>query len=199
MNKKLLTIFLIACVLSIACESQENYILLRSMDNEQSAEFNIGEIEVYQNTAIDTTVLLKKMRSYKYSNRDFSNVITDDADSMACVVRVDKEYRVHEGEVYISIFFEIKNAQISELFCVETGQNPWCWKLEKDQMNTIKSKDDSIELKAIIKSVEFAISDIIRFPYNDKGLYDYDIDRYMKLDLQFNLDENEEILKYLKK
>ncbi len=155
----------------------------------------MGKMEVYQSMAIDTMVLLQKMRSYEYSNSDFSNIIIDETVNLTWVVRIDKEYHEHEDEVNVSLFFEIIHAQITKLFYVEACQGVWCRALETGQICAAKTKNEIIEIRAAIRSMGFALSNIIRFPY-EEGLYDYDIYRFMKLDLQFSLDENEEILKY---
>jgi hypothetical protein len=139
------------------------------------------------------------MRNYEYYNSDFPEVISKTSDSTKYVLRLDKEYHDNEDETYIYLFCEFNRNQITELFYVETCQGVWCWELDEVHINTFNNnKDDLFELKATIKSIEFALSNIIDFPYNDEGRYDSDVIRYMKIETQFHLDKKIGILKYFK-
>ena len=194
----LISLIFISYIIIISCDSHKNYILLQSIDNEQNVKFDIGEITTFANTIIDTSFLLKKMKSYDYYNSDFVNVISPVPDSSIFVLRLDKEHHEVEDETYISLFCELDGNRITKLFYVETCQGVWCWEMENAQINNINDrKNNMFQLKATLKSVGFALSNIIRFPYNDEGLYDHDLVRYMKIKAQFSLKENNGILKNL--
>lgn len=199
MKKRFFSILFVICILFVACESQKNYMLLQSMDDEQSAKFNLGEIKIFPNTVIDTSILLNKIRSYEYYNSDFPEVISKTSDSTKYVLRIDKEYHENEDETYIYLFCEFNKNQITELFYVESCQSVWCWELDTAQIDIPNNDQDNfLKLSATMKSIDFALSNIISFPYNDEGLYDQDQIRYLKVEVQFRLDENKEILKYFK-
>ncbi len=171
--------------LGVACSaSPEGYIKLESIDREQSVKAVNLEIEVWEARTIDTA-LLRPMKEHHFFNESLL-VTTDSNRSVLSVARIIDGVG---PEIGLKLYVELNKKEISGLFVVETFHWDDIWELVESVATVSIVDSNSIRINAILANRTFMTSGIIQFPYNDKGLYDRDIDRYIMLECVIPMDE----------
>jgi hypothetical protein len=194
-HNRISLILLIFCLVAVSCESSKDYITLRSVDDKQCVKLDAEQPRIFPNTSIDTILLHSKIRNYDFYSEDFPAVIESTSDSDFFVMKIDNVDYSRESEPFLSLFCEFYKGQISRLYFFEVGQGTFYWQLDEASISIREDNNDKIlVLNATLKSMGFAISDYIRFPYNDQGDYDYDVVRYIKVECVSRL--NEDALRY---
>jgi hypothetical protein len=178
-----------------SCESNRDYIILRSIDNEQNVKIDAEKMQIFPGTTPDTTILHYKMRRYEYRDKDFVEVLANTVDSTFFVIKIDRLPKGMEGEIFCSLFGEIHQKQATKLYLLEVGHFAHYWGLEHADISIQNyGKNKVLKLSATLKAIGFQAPCTIRFPYDERGLYDYDIERYMKVESESQLDGD--MLKY---
>jgi|GEM_PF-6998169 len=191
MRTKMMLTVLILIIFVISCNSHKNYIELKSIDGEQTFRKDAEYMQLFPNSVIDTTILYKMMGDWSYHNKNFPEIIQNTSDSVSFVIKIDRAKKGTEGEILVSLFGEFNNNNITKLYLLEVDAFPHYWKLTESIYSMKRDiKNKNVKIIATLKAINFQASSMIKFPYNEKGLYDYDIERYMIVECGFNIEED---------
>ncbi len=190
-----LLIVIASCIFIMVCGVRENYLELQSIDRDQTFRRDAEEVQVFPNTVLDATLLQDMIQEQSYYSRTFPTILQSVSDSSSFVLRLDRKLKGTEGEIFISLFGEFCGGQITRLYLLEVGQGELYWQLvESAFIIGSDTAHERVNLSAVMRSVDFETSFTIQFPYvykdKERGLLDYDIDKYMIVKCEFGLDED---------
>ncbi len=176
--------------LGVACSaSSDGYIQLESIDREQSYKFDILDIEIWEARTIDTVCLKQMQDSFYFVNDVFSESLIVTTDSNRSVLSVTRNTHGEDHAVRLKLYFELDKKEITRLFLVERTGPTAFWELVESIATVIPNNSNWIKINAVLKVRMYQGAGTIRFPYNDKGLYDWDIDRYIMIECVIPMNE----------
>ncbi|MCK4631672.1 MAG: hypothetical protein KAT79_00305 [candidate division Zixibacteria bacterium] len=182
-------------IIATSCGADKNYIELQSIDGEQVFRIDAEGVQLLPGSVIDTTILHELIRDQDYYSKNFSKVVLNTQDSASIVMKIIREEKGFENEFFISLFGEYRNKRMAKLYLFEMCQGVNYWRLVESAFSIrCDTATKTVNLDAVMVAMGFDGPGHIRFPHNERGGYDYDIDRYMIVRCEFRVDED--MLKY---
>jgi hypothetical protein len=178
-----------------SCGTHDNYLIMKSTDGSQNFQINTENILIIPASIIDTSILHTKIQNYNYSNRDFPTIVKNISDRAFVLIKIDRVDTNTENEIFISLFGEIHNNNITKLYLYEVGQTKCYWKAENANFSIKEfGKNKYLILDATLRAVKYDTSCTIRFPYTAAGGIDNITPRYISIESRSKL--SSEMLEY---
>lgn len=159
-------------VLFTVSKSADNYIEFSSIDGKQQFTMKAIDASIYQNTIIDTVLLHRMMLDKNFNKTDFQSILKKAIDSNCFVIKTELIKNHEENEAYVTIFCEFNGRELINFYNFEVLEGHDYWRMKNAYVEIKHEENRSyLYIYASMKEVGFALSTIIRFPYNEDGGY----------------------------